>query len=65
MNIKAHREQKHMTQLELARNVEVTQSTISQFETGAREPSLVILKKISELFNCTIDELVKGGEENG
>ena len=65
MNIKAHREQKHMTQLELARNVEVTQSTISQYETGAREPSLVILKKLSELFNCTIDELVKGGEENG
>lgn len=54
----------NLSQSEVALAVGVSQQAVSLWETGAREPPIDALIKLSELFNCTIDELVKGGEEN-
>lgn len=51
-----------ISQIQLATYLGVNQNTVSQWETGAREPSLSKLIAMSELFGCTLDELVRGGE---
>ena len=54
------RERKGVTQAELAFRVNVTGATISQYEKGKREPRIETLIAISNVLECTIDELVKG-----
>ncbi len=56
--IKLRKEAK-MTQTQLAEQVGVNANTISQYELAKRQPSLEILKKIAQVLNCSIDELVK------
>ena len=50
----------NLTQSEVALAVGVSQQAVSLWETGAREPSIEVLIKLSELFNCSVDELLKG-----
>jgi len=52
-----------MTQAELAKKIGVGQSAISQWENGYVAPRLDKLKLMADLFGCTLDELVDGGEE--
>jgi len=56
--LKLHRESRHMTQTELAKRLGVSQRNVSYYESGDRIPPADVLKKISYLFNITIDELV-------
>lgn len=58
-NIKAKRLALGMTQEELASIVEVQRTMIVQLERGTKGLSLILAKKLSEVFNCTIDDLVK------
>jgi len=57
--IKQYRESKKMTQKEIAEILEVEPATISKYESGIIEPSIESLKKLSNIFDVTIDELVK------
>ena len=57
--IKKHREEKKMTQMEVAEVLEVKPATISKYEAGTLEPNIESLKKLSELFEISIDQLVK------
>lgn len=57
-NIKKLREQKGLTQQELAVRVDVAQATVANWESGRREPDINILIRIAKLFNVTLDELV-------
>ena len=50
------------TQDRLAKEVGVDRSTIAKWETGQVVPRPEALIKLSKLFNCTVDELLKGGE---
>ena len=61
-NIQAIRKRKGISQNELARRLSVTQSTISQWETGRTVPRLSIAKKIAAELNCTVDELLEPDE---
>ena len=63
--IESLRKKHGFSQIELARTVGVTQQAISAYEKGIRQPPIDVLIKLSEIFNCTIDELVKGEKENG
>lgn len=54
-----------MTQKELAIAIGVTDAAICQYETGAREPTLDTLRKLSEELNCTLDELIGKEDRNG
>ena len=49
------------TQGRLAKEVGVDRTTIAKWETGQTVPRPDKLIKLSILFNCTVDELVKGG----
>lgn len=47
-----------MTQKQIADSLGVEPNTISQWESGAREPRVPQLVKLAELFDCTVDELL-------
>ena len=54
------RKQNNYSQLTLSVELGVSQQTVSHWETGVREPPLKYLIMMSNLFGCTIDELVRG-----
>lgn len=56
--IKKLREEFHMTQQELADKLNGAKSTIAMYESGTRKPSMEVLIKLSEIFNCSIDYLL-------
>ena len=57
--IKAYRENKNMTQNEIAEILGVKATTISKYEAGTLEPNIESLKKLADLFEVSIDELLK------
>ena len=59
MSIKKYRESKKMTQIELAEEIGVSQSTVAGWEAGEVNPRIDKLLAMSKLFNCTVDELIK------
>lgn len=56
--IKKHRETAKLKQAELAEKIGISTVTLSRYENGEREPRVTELRKMSEIFGCTIDELV-------
>lgn len=56
--IKAIRKKRGLTQKQLAELLGVKQQNISDWERGERSPSVKNLKKLSEILNCQIDDLV-------
>lgn len=61
--IKSYRENKKMTQNEVASILNVSPATMSKYESNALEPSIESLKKLAEIFEISVDELIKN-EEN-
>ena len=61
--IKSYRENKKMTQNEVASILNVSPATTSKYESNALEPSIESLKKLAEIFEISVDELIKT-EEN-
>ena len=57
--IKLYREKKNMTQNEVADILGVKAATISKYEAGTLEPNIESLKKLSELYEVSIDDLLK------
>ena len=60
--IKKYREEKKMTQVEVAEVLGVKPATISKYEAGTLEPNIESLKKLAELFEVSVDELLKEDE---
>ena len=56
--LKNAREDRDISQQEMADLLNITQSNYSKIETGAQEPSLNQLMIIARYFNLTIDELL-------
>ncbi len=46
------------TQKELAQKISVSTNCISMWETGDRNPSISMLKKLAEVLGCTADKLL-------
>lgn len=63
MRLKEIRKTKGISQLKLALDLNMSQNTISRYETGDREPGINELIKIADYFNVSIDYLV-GRTEN-
>ncbi len=59
MNLENIRKEKKVTQIKLAQSLDVDQSTVSKWEKGHSAPSVQTLKKIAQLLDCTVDELVR------
>ena len=58
-SFKARREKSGLKQNYVSDKLDIAQSTISMWETGKSKPRLNILIKLAELYNCSVDELLK------
>lgn len=58
MRIKELRKTKNISQLKIALDLNMSQNTISRYETGEREPSIADLIKLADYFKVSIDYLV-------
>jgi transcriptional regulator with XRE-family HTH domain len=54
------RKAKGLTMKELGDLIGVAESTISQYETGKREPDFETLLKFGEMFDVSVDYLLRG-----
>ncbi|MBU0765309.1 MAG: helix-turn-helix transcriptional regulator [Bacteroidetes bacterium] len=61
-NIKKLREEKGLTQQQIAELVNMHRSNYSKVESGQRELSISALNKIARYFGVTLDDLVNGNE---
>ncbi|MFR2570768.1 MAG: Fic family protein [Clostridia bacterium] len=61
--IKLYRENKKMTQNEVADILNVSSATISKYESGTLEPNIESLKRLAELFEISVDELLNDEED--
>ena len=56
--IKQLREENSMTQVRLSIELEVSQETISAYESGKHYPSVAALLKLSEIFHTSCDYIL-------
>jgi transcriptional regulator with XRE-family HTH domain len=56
--IRHHRSKANLTQKDFADKVNVTAQAISRWEQDIVEPSIQTLKRISEIFNVSLDEFL-------
>ena len=47
-----------MTQTNLAKKLGISPSTVGMYEQGRRQPDSVMLKKIADMFNVSVDYLI-------
>lgn len=59
MTIKRIREKTGISQEELAKQLEVTQGAVSQWEAGKAKPRTDKLPILAKIFNCSVDDLLK------
>ena len=59
MRLKELREQKHISQLKLAMDLNMNQNSISRYETGERQADYQTLIKFADYFNVSIDYLLE------
>ena len=58
-NILQLREERNISQAELARRVTISQSMLSQIEKGIKNPSLLVGKEIADSLGCSVDRLLE------
>ena len=58
--IKKLREQRNMTQLQLAEILRVSDKTISKWETAKGYPDITLLEPIADAFGISVPELISG-----
>ncbi len=57
-NIRQLRKEHSLTQVELAKKLGVSTSTVGMYEQGRREPDFKILTKMAEIFGVSTDSLL-------
>lgn len=57
-NLRKIREQRNINQLKIAVELEISQESISKYETGKAFPSKDILIKLADYLNCSVDYLL-------
>lgn len=55
------RKSMNMKQIDLAKKVNLTRQSISKYETGNCFPDISIIIRFAEIFEISIDELIKSG----
>ena len=59
--IVAKRKNKGMKQSELAEKLNLTRQAVSKHETGKCFPDVLTIIRLADIFEITIDELIKSG----
>lgn len=62
--IKKCRQERGLTQMELAKILEVSQSAVAMWETGKARPRASLLVNISKTLNTTVDVLLDDEHES-
>ncbi len=63
MRLKELRKEKNITQIKLAMELNMSQNTISRYETGERQAGYDELIRIADYFNVSIDYLLERSDE--
>ncbi len=58
--IRSMREKRHMTQLQLAEILQVSDKTVSKWETAKGYPDITLLEPIADAFGISVPELISG-----
>ena len=58
--IKTEREKRNLSQDELAQRMDISRQAISKWETGKSYPDIEKILQLSNIFNLSLDDLVKG-----
>lgn len=58
LRIRDLREDNDLYQRQIAEYINCTQQTYSRYETGELEPSLLVMEKLAEFYNTSIDFLM-------
>ena len=58
MKLRKVRKEKGISQLKLAMDLNMSQNTISRYETGEREPGINELVKLADYFDVSVDYLL-------
>lgn len=61
--LKLEREKRNWSQNELAEKIHISRQSVSKWETGRNYPSIETIIALSDLFDITIDELLKNDDE--
>mgnify|MGYP002760340043 FL=1 len=61
--LKVFRAKKDIIQKELATEMDVSRQTINAIETGKYNPSLELALKLSDFFECSVEDLFKLEDE--
>ena len=61
-SIKKLREERGMTQDELAEKLNVTRQAVSNWETGKTQPDIETLTQLAEIFDVSVERLIYGSE---
>ena len=64
MKLKEYRIRKGMTQEAVAESVGLTNKAICNYEKGIREPNIDMIKRLADLLDCTVDELLADPEDS-
>ena len=59
-NLKDARKQCNLTQKQVALSLNVVESCYANWEQGRTEPNIEMLRKLGEIFNISLDELING-----
>ena len=62
--IREARKAKGLTMKQLGAMLGVSESAMSQYETGKRRPDYELLLKLSEILDCSVDYLLRGDDVN-
>lgn len=54
------RKEKHLTQLQLANQMNISDKAISKWERGSGCPDVSLLPDLSEIFNADLEKLLSG-----
>ncbi|HNX64756.1 MAG TPA: helix-turn-helix transcriptional regulator [Oscillospiraceae bacterium] len=59
LDLANRRKKLNLTQEQLAKKLGLAAGTVSMWEAGLRKPSIIMLKRIAKILNCTTDELLE------
>ena len=62
VGLKKIRKEKKLNQQKIALDLNISRESLSYYENGKREPSLELLKTMSNYFNVSIHFLITGEE---
>lgn len=53
-----------LTQMQLAEKLHISDKAVSKWESGGGDPSIELLCGLADIFNCSIDYIVRGKNSN-